>query len=386
VLALIGGQIGLHSTMAGMRMAIPLLVLRDGHSAWLVGVLIALFAAAGAIVALPAGRFADRLGYHRPLQLAVAVSMAGGAMALLSLFCAGGWQLTLLCGAAVGGGAGAHVGLIVVQRTAGHMAGNSTERLRIFSWLGLAPTMANVVGPVGAGLLIDHAGYGTAFGFLLLLPLVSLVLSRRVPREAVRPVLATAGAPHRTRDLWRVPGFGRALSVNWLVSSCWDVHGFAVPLLGHQRGFSASTIGVVLGMLPIGAAAVRLLIPLIASRLDEVWVLRGAMVWTALVFLAYPWLSVPWAMALCSAMVGLSVGSVQPMILSTLHRLTPHDRHGEAIALRSMTMNVSSSLMPLAFGVAGGALGVSMLFWLLGGAVGAGNWVAASLRGTAVRT
>ena len=48
-------------------------------------------------------------------------------------------------------GAGANVGMITIQRSAGRLAGNATERKRVFSWLGLAPALANVVGPVTAG-------------------------------------------------------------------------------------------------------------------------------------------------------------------------------------------------------------------------------------------
>ena len=40
---LITGQIFLHACMAGMRMAAPLLALREGYSAGAVGVLLALF-------------------------------------------------------------------------------------------------------------------------------------------------------------------------------------------------------------------------------------------------------------------------------------------------------------------------------------------------------
>ena len=48
-------------------------------------------------------------------------------------------------------------------------------------------------------------------------------------------------------DLLDSPGLKRLLLVNWLLSMCWDVHSFAVPILGHERGYSASTIGLVLG-------------------------------------------------------------------------------------------------------------------------------------------
>ena len=55
------------------------------------------------------------------------------------------------CLAATLVGAGANFAQIAIQRTAGRMSGEPTELKRIFSWLGLAPALANVVGPILAG-------------------------------------------------------------------------------------------------------------------------------------------------------------------------------------------------------------------------------------------
>jgi len=71
------------------------------------------------------------------------------------------------------------------------------------------------------------------------------------------------------------------------------------------------------------------------------------------------------------------------MILSALHHLTPHDRHGEAIALRSMTLSFSSAAMPLMFGLAGSAIGAGTLFWVMGSAVAAGSYPARRIRAEA---
>jgi hypothetical protein len=62
-----------------------------------------------------------------------------------------------------------------------------------------------------------------------------------------------------------------------------------------------------------------------------------------------------------------------------LHHLTPENRHGEALAMRSMVMNMSSTVMPLVFGATGTVLGAALLFWAVGAAVGAGAWVARRL-------
>jgi hypothetical protein len=64
------------------------------------------------------------------------------------------------------------------------------------------------------------------------------------------------------------------------------------------------------------------------------------------------------------------------MIMTTLHQITPAARHGEAIALRSMAINLSSAVMPLAFGLAGATLGASALFWMMGAAVASGSLAA----------
>jgi len=381
LLALIVGQIGLHATMAGVRMAAPLQALRDGHSAWSVGVLLALYAAAPVLLSLPAGRMADRLGYHRPVRIAVGLALFGAVLAVLSTVVDGTLSFGVLCVSAAFVGSGANMGLIVIQRTAGQAVRDSTERVRMFSWLGIAPSLSNVIGPVAAGLMIDAGGFRAAYLLLLALPLVTWICARRIPREAPRAARPHDEATPSARDLLALAGMKRLLGVNWLLSACWDVHAFAVPILGFQRGFSAATIGLILGTFTLAISAVRLLIPLIAHRMHETKVLRGAMLATGAVFALYPLAHSPWVMGGCAVLLGLSLGAVQPMIMSTLHQLTPQGRHGEAIALRSMVMNLSSTAMPLVFGAAGTALGAAALFWLMGAAVGSGSWLARRLPG-----
>ena len=372
LIALIIGQICLHSTMAGIRMAAPLWVLRASHTEWAVGVLMGLFAAAPIVLALQAGRLADRHGYHRPLYVAVGLTVTGGAFAVLATWFAAPFDFILLCLAATFAGAGANYGLIAIQRTAGRSARDSTELKRVFSWLGLAPALSNVAGPVLAGALIDLAGFRVAFAALMLLPLFGLWWARRVPIETPPPRPAQQRAQN-SWDLLRTPGLRRLLAVNWLVSASWDVHTFVIPILGHERGFSASAIGLVLGVFAGAVALVRLAIPTLAHRLRESQVLVGAMLLTGAVFAVYPLVKTPWTMGVCAIVLGFALGSVQPMIMATLHQLTPHDRHGEAIALRSMTINFSSAVMPLAFGLAGAALGAASLFWVMGVLVAAGS-------------
>ncbi len=370
---LIAGHVFLHACMAGMRMAAPLLALRQGHSAAAVGVLLALFALTQVFLALPAGRYADRRGLKRPVAFSVAAAALGAGLAVaFPVF-------PVLCLSALMTGGATGAASIALQRHVGRAAGSPTELKKVFSWLAIGPAVSNFLGPFSAGLVIDHAGFRAAFFLMALLPLASWFWVRTT-RE-LPPVEVPAGqARPRTWDLVREPVFRRLLIVNWLLSSCWDVHTFVVPLLGHEHGFSASVIGSILGAFAVAAAAIRVLLPMVAERLRESTVVAWAMVATAVLFGIYPLLHQPWAMGVCSVLLGLALGSVQPMIMSTLHQITPEARHGEALGLRLMAINASSVLMPMLFGVAGAVIGAGGVFWVVGGLVGAGAHMASQIR------
>jgi len=87
------------------------------------------------------------------------------------------------------------------------------------------------------------------------------------------------------------------------------------------------------------------------------------MLGTALVFARYPLAGSPLLMGGCAVLLSLTLGAVQPIILSALHHLTPDQRHGETLAFRSMAINASRTLMPLLFGATGAVVGTAVLFW-----------------------
>ena len=370
---LIAAQISIHACMTGLRMATPLLALSQGYSAAAVGVLLALFALTQVFLALPAGRYADRYGLRRPVALSVVVATLGAGLAVA-------WPVfPVLCVAALCSGGAAGTALIALQRHVGRSAHDQVQLRKVFSWLALGPAISNFIGPFFAGLLIDHAGgqagsetgFRAAFLLLALLPIAAWFWVRTVPE--LPPVPVAAGKAPAAWDLLQDQGFRRLLLMNWALSSCWDVHTFVVPILGHERGLSASVIGSILGGFAIAAMLVRLLIPLLARHLREWLVVWCAMLCACLLFMLYPLMPGPWSMGLCSVLLGLALGSVQPMVMSMIHQITPEHRHGQALGLRMMAINASSVMMPMVFGSLGAVLGVSALFWGVGAMVGAAS-------------
>ena len=370
---LIAGQICLHACMAGMRMAAPLMALRSGQSEAAVGVLLSMFALTQVFLALPAGRYADAHGLKRPILWAVLMGAVGaGAAALWPVF-----AVLCLSGLLTGGATG--IAIIALQRHVGRAAQGVAQMKQAFSWLSIAPAFSNFVGPFVAGLLIDHAGFEWAFTAMAVLPLVAW-LCIRIVKELPKAHKPAGDAKSSAWDLLNEPMFRRLLMVNWFLSACWDIHTFVVPILGHERGISASAIGTILGSFAMAAAFVRMMMPFIAARLHEWQVITGAMVVTSVVLAVYPFTSTALFMGVCSVMLGLSLGGVQPMVMSTLHQITPEHRHGEALGLRLMGINASSVLMPMVFGAAGTVIGISGVFWCVSAVVGLGSRSARQLR------
>jgi predicted MFS family arabinose efflux permease len=365
------GHLFLHSAMGGVRVAAPLLLLKSGHTQWAVGVLIALFALPQVFLAIPAGQYAERFGLKRMVKLCVV--LASLAIAQAAYFQTP-WSLfvtTAVLGACVG------TAIIAIQRHLARMASDAAELKTVYSWFSLGPAAANALGPMLAGFIIDGFGFRAAFTVLACLPLVMWLWVRGVAEQSTAADAAQLqrGALEAL-DLLRDKKIVTLLCCNWILAAAWDVHAFLVPIFGHERNYSASTIGTVLGMFAIGATCTRVILPFISGRLREWTVIFAVMVTAACILGLYPFLKHPIAMGMGSFFLGFVLGAPQPMMLSALHAITPEGRHGEAIGLRMAATNMSSVLMPLAFGALGALVSASVVFWMISAASAAGSRLA----------
>ena len=360
--------------MAVTRVAASLWVLNQGYGEWTVGALLSLFALAPIALSLWAGRLADQHGFHRPVGIGILLAFSGALVAFafqqlwaIALSC-------LLCGGAIS------VAAVALQREAGLMANDPSELKRIFSWVALGPAVSNALAPVAAGLLIDHVSFRAAFALALVLPLLSWALACKVPRHAPKPQ-SSAQRGRAAWDLLRLPALRNLLLLNVALSACWDAHMFVVPVVGHAQGLSASGIGLVLGSFAVAATVVRLAIVRWAQHLDELKAVRGAMLLATATLLVYSWLPGTLGMMAGSALLGLALGSVQPMVLALLHQVTPSDRHGQALGLRMLVTNCGTVAMPLGFGVLAAATVAAAPMWLMAGTLVLAQWPAKALRG-----
>ncbi|GFZ62750.1 MFS transporter [Pseudomonas amygdali pv. eriobotryae] len=374
LLQLVFAQIFILAAMMGLRLAAPLFALSLDYSAGAVGALVALFALVQVFLSIPAGRYADRQGIKRPMGFAVSASVC--ALAVLAVFP----SVTALCIAAMVTGASSGVTSIVLQRYLGRVSVSNHERKNLFSWFAMSPAVSGFVGPYAAGLIIDHAtgaadsmlSFQICFAVLGCLPILTWLLLLPVKELPVTPV-SPSQAPTQTWGLLRSKNFRYILFVNWLLACVWDVHSFLVPVLGYERGCSASTTGMILGGFALAAAFIRMALPLLGSRLTEKQIIAASLGVTVLVFATYPFAQLPSQMFACSIVLGLALGSVQPMIMSMLIQVTPPAKHGIALGIRLTALNASTFVIPMIAGSFGALIGVSAVFWIVALMVAGGS-------------
>jgi predicted MFS family arabinose efflux permease len=242
--------------------------------------------------------------------------------------------------------------------------------------LSVAHSFSTFVGPICAGALIDHASMHAAFAVLGTLPLAALWATRYMPDDAAPPPPRAAVVQRGPAwELLSAPELRRLIAVNLCLASSWDVHLFAVPILGHQHGFSASAIASVLASFALAVAAIRVALPALAKRYGEAALLRAALLVVACTFAIYPYASSLWTMRACAVALGFALGTSQPMVMTMLHQITPASRHGEAIALRSMFIYGSGIAVPLGFGAAAPWVGIASLFWMMAGLAAGGTFI-----------
>ena len=238
--------------------------------------------------------------------------------------------------------------------------------------MGVGFSLSALVGPMVAGLAIDHVGHRAAFAILSVFPLLAVVILLRVA-PAVRLEPRERAAADGVTDLLRLPQLRSVLVVSALVSSGWDLFTFLVPLHGARNGLSATAIGLVAGGFGVGSALVRLALPWIAARVPQWKLLGSALALAALGYFLMPFCSTVATMLPLALALGMVLGSGQPVVMSLLHDSAPADRTGEAVGLRSAIISMNQMVLPLACGAFGSVLGLLPLFWAVATLLGAGG-------------
>ena len=357
-----------HLGFAGSRLAVPLSALDHGASPFVTGTIISLYAALPAILALPAGRLTDRLGFRAPM-------LFGTAGVCIALILPGLWPtMTALYLSAALLGLAFMVLQVATQTLAGAIAGG-TDRARNLSLLSLGYASANFGGPLMTGILIDVIGHRYTFLALAVPLLAAIVLAvlgnRWIPDVHSRSAATSGGA----LELLRIKTLRDTLIASGIVSVAWDVYQFFMPIYGRSLGLSATAIGTVMSAFAISIIAVRVVLPFAVRRTGEAQMLTYAMFVACLAFCLFPLFQSAWPLAAVSFLLGIGCGCGQPLSMTLVYNASPKGRAGEAAGMRITVNQVAHFAIPLLFGAVGSVAGYAAVFFTNAGFLASGGFI-----------
>ena len=248
-------------------------------------------------------------------------------------------------------------------------------RTRLFSWYALGESFAHGLGPIITGLCIDH--YNTTVTFLVVslytalwLP-VAFAFRHHFPAVKRAPASA-ASAPRSSRDLLALPAMRMALITNGVVMIGFDLFNLYMPVYGKSLGFSATTIGLIIGAYGLAATITRVILPFASARLGERRILVLALAIPACGFALIPLTSTVWLLAPLAFIIGLGLGCGQPLSMVLAFNAAPEGRSAEAIAMRLAVSYGAHVVLPPLFGAFGAVLGLAPVFWICAMLLGGG--------------
>jgi MFS family permease len=346
-----------NSGFKGARVVSTLYALELGATPFDTGLLLSTYGLFPLLLAVYAGRVSDGYGVRSPLLGGVIVSALG---VVLPFF----WPTYtgLFAGAAL-----SSTGFIFVQVSMQALTGSlatGNERTRNINSYALVVSLADLLGPVAAGFLIDHTGHVRTYLWLGMFNVAAMLgvlwLLPRLPRARQ----AADAARRRMMDLLQIPDLRRIMLASAVVMTGLDLFQLYMPLYGHSVGLSASAIGMTLGAYAAAGFVTRALIPVLIKRYSEQTVMMYSLIVAAAAFVAIPFFETVVILGAICFVLGLGMGLGQPLAVILTYNFSPPGRAGEALGLRIAINNSMHVVAPSAFGAVGSLVGLAPVFWV----------------------
>ncbi|OGA36140.1 MAG: hypothetical protein A3G26_09995 [Betaproteobacteria bacterium RIFCSPLOWO2_12_FULL_65_110] len=363
-----------HTAYVGSRVAVSLYAIHLHATPLTVGTLMSLYGLLPMLFSVSAGRLSDRVKPRVPLLVGSVLVVVGTLLPFLAP------GLAPLHVAATLIGLGFMLFQVTVQNSIGFI-GAPERRPANFSLFALGFSVSAFLGPLFAGLAIDWIGYAFTFIFLALLPVATIIAL--AANKLVLPGPPSHGKRDEKRrvvDLFAHSDVRRVLIITALQATSWELFTFMMPVYGTGIGLSPSVIGVIMGAFAVATFLIRLALPYLARRVTAWRLLNLALLLTGLCYVLFPLVTHVALLMALAFVLGIGLGSAQPMVMALLHDAAPEGRTGEAVGVRQMVITTGQTVMPLLFGALGSALGVRIVFWTVALAVIVGSRAAKKRR------
>ena len=153
--------------------------------------------------------------------------------------------------------------------------GDADARTSNFGTFSLGAAIAGMIGPMLVGFMVDRAGYSMSYFALAAISIIPgnvlLCYAGFIPAKII-----SSKEPVRTggvRELLEIRRLRNTLLTSGVILTGIDLFNFYMPIHGCSIGLTASVIGVIIGMQAAAAFVVRLWMPWMARKYDEMRIL-----------------------------------------------------------------------------------------------------------------
>ncbi|WP_078888925.1 MFS transporter [Streptomyces sclerotialus] len=353
------------------RPAVSYRALALGADETAVGVITGVYALLPLLVAVPLGRRTDH-GRCTPL-LVVGVALITGGCALSGV--AGSLPAMAAWSGVMGLG---HLCFVIGAQSIVARRSAPDERDRNFGHFTIGASLGQLLGPIGAGLLIsEHDGAMARTSATALLVSAAAAACActalwRLERQERRDGAPAGGAPRAEArrvpvlGILRTRGVTAGIFISLSVLSATDILTAYLPVVGEAHHIAPATIGLLLSLRAAATIACRLVMTPMLRLLGRTTLLTTTCAAAAVLCAA---IAVPlpvWALALVLAALGFCLGVGQPLSMTTVVQAAPDDARSTALALRLTGNRLGQVAAPAGAGLAAGVAGAAAPFVLLG--------------------
>jgi MFS family permease len=371
--------------MSGVRPMVSYRALALGAGPTEIGLIAASYGILSLILAVPAGRWIDRIGESRFIIAGLAtVSLVAVVLAMsdslivtgLAMMALGAGQImaavsiqTLIANGGSAAGRDVRFGTQTVVTSFGQLIGPATSGFLVAQAMGSIATPGSAV-PLHATDPVFWLG-ATVAGVA---SLVGVSLWRWPPRQHARdnlPDTSNADRPS-TRTavglVMRVPSMPHAMLASLAVLSSIDILVAYLPVYGEANGIPVETVGLLLAVRGGTSMTARALMLPLRRLLGRRRLLVGSMLLPAIVLAALPLAGSQTALLFVAvAMIGFGLGLGQPLTMSWVATRAPVEIRATAIGVRLSANRFGQFALPVSVGLLAGAAGVPAIFLAVGG-------------------
>lgn len=354
ILIIFGFQLVLNLT----RPIITLFASELGASTFEIGLLTAAYAFFPLMIAISAGKIADKVGDRLPVLFGM-IGVAIG-MCLPFLFPT---MWSLYVGQVIVG-----ISHVFVVLSLQNVLGNWSppeKRDHYFGIFSTAVSLAAILGPVTGGYLVQYFSFASAFFISFLISFVPILVSFSIPVN-IQPKVDKKISLTASIGLLKISVLRKALISSALVLYSRDIFVAYFPLYAKDIGISASAIGWILSIQGFAMMIIRVYLNKLVDTFGRDRILIATIIIAGLSFLLVPFTSQVYLLTFWSALMGFGLGCGQPLSMTTTYNVSPKSRTGEVLGLRLTTNRLSQLIAPIFFGIVGSWVGVISVFFISG--------------------